>query len=133
VDLYDWLLFLHVLSAFALVAATVCLGAVQLGGGEPVRRVLAAPAVALWNAGGLGVLVFGVWLALHVDAYEVWDGWIIAAIVLWFVGSAAGGPLSRGARDPSAAVAPQRARLLLTVMSVSTLLILIDMVFKPGA
>ena len=133
-SLYDWLLFGHVLSAFALVAATVCLGAVILGGaGEAGRQVLATPAVALWNAGGAGVLVLGIWLAIEVDAYHVWDGWIVAAILLWLVGSAAGGPLTRGARDATAALAPERARLLLGVMSASTVLLLLDMIFKPGA
>ena len=33
--------------------------------------------------GTLGTIVFGVWLAISLDAYKVWDGWVIAAIVLW--------------------------------------------------
>ena len=97
VSLYDWLLFLHVAAAFSLVAGIVAYGVVVLGGaGDVVRGVLAVPALAMWNAGGLGVLVLGIALAVDVDAYDVWDGWILAAIVLWFVASAAGGPLSRG-------------------------------------
>src|SRR5262245_12476941 len=34
-------------------------------------------------AGSLGTIVFGVWLAISHDAYNLWDGWVIAAIVLW--------------------------------------------------
>jgi hypothetical protein len=38
-------------------------------------------------------LGFGIWLAISLDAYHPWDGWIIAAIVLWAV---AGGTGARG-------------------------------------
>jgi hypothetical protein len=134
VSLYDWLLFLHVLAAFSLVAGLSAYGVLVLApGGEPVRRVLGIPAVALWNAGGLGVLVFGIWLALHVDGYELWDGWIIVAIVLWFVASAAGGRLVAAVREGAAPADAGRARVLLLVMGLATLLLLIDMIFKPGA
>jgi hypothetical protein len=134
VSLYEWLLLLHVLAAFLMVAGVVNYAVVVLGGpGGGPRRALGAPALALWNVGGIGVLVLGIWLAIEVDAYEVWDGWIIAAIVLWFVASAAGGPLSRGLRGDPPTVAPERARLLLAIMAVATLVLLVDMIFKPGA
>jgi hypothetical protein len=130
--MYDTLLLLHVLAAFALVAGVVCFAALVLSpAGESARETLATPAIALWNVGGIGVLVLGIWLALDVDAYEIWDGWIVAAIVLWFIASAAGGPLSRGIREGG--LAAGRARLLLGVAAGSTLLLLLDMVFKPGA
>ena len=133
-SLYDWLLFLHVLAAFALVAGLSGYSVMVLAsGGEAVRRVLGPPAVALWNAGGLGVLVFGIWLALHIDGYELWDGWIIAAIVLWFVASAAGGQLGATVREGAALPDARRARLQLAVMGLATLLLLVDMIFKPGA
>ena len=44
----------------------------------------------LWAVGGLGTLVFGIWLAIYVDGYEVWDGWIITAIVLWAIATELG-------------------------------------------
>ena len=133
VSLYDWLLFLHVAAAFALVAGLVSLGVLVLGGGGPaLRRALVAPAVALWNTGGIGVLVLGLGLAIDVDAYQPWDGWILGAIVLWLVASGVGGPLTRGLRDRSA-LAPERARMLFAVAAAATLLLLVDMVFKPGA
>ncbi len=129
-SLYEWLLFLHVLAAFLLVAGLTAYGVVVLGGGgDAARRALEQPALALWNAGGLGVLVFGIWLALNVDGYELWDGWIIAAIVLWLVASGAGGQLSRGVREGT----PDKASMHLAVMSVATLALLIDMIVKPGA
>jgi hypothetical protein len=131
VSLYEWLLFLHVLAAFALVGGVVAYGVVVLaGGGDVVRRTLAVPALALWNAGGVGVLVLGIWLA--IDAYEVWDAWILAAIVLWFIASAAGGPLSRDVREDKA-LDLGAARVRFAVMALATALLLVDMIFKPGA
>jgi hypothetical protein len=128
--MYDWLLFLHVLAAFLLVAGLSAYGVLLLeGGGEVVRRVLARPAGALWNVGGLGVLVFGIWLALYLDAYELWDGWIIAAIVLWLVASGAGGQLERSVREGTFA----GTRRLYVVMALASLALLIDMIWKPGA
>ncbi len=133
-SLYEWLLFLHVLAAFALVAGLAAYGVLVLGGGgDAARRALAPPALALWNAGGLGVLVFGIWLALNVDGYELWDGWILAAIVLWLVASGAGGSLERELGERSAPPQSGRGRLLLAVMALATLALLIDMVYKPGA
>jgi hypothetical protein len=134
VSFYETLLVLHVLAAFALVAGIVCYGVVVLGsGGDAARRALALPALALWNAGGLGVLVLGIWLAIDAEAYEVWDGWILAAIVLWFVASAAAGPLSRGLREGPEALPAGRARVLFAVAAVATAALLTDMIFKPGA
>jgi hypothetical protein len=134
VSLYDWLLFLHVAAAFALVAGIFLYGVVLVGGaGDVARRALAVPALALWNAGGVGVLVLGIALALEVDTYAVWDGWIIAAIVLWFVASAAGGQLSRDVRDVRSPLDIGGGRVRLAVMALATLLLLVDMIYKPGA
>ena len=132
--LYEWLLFLHVFTAFLLVAGLVAYGVLVLSaGGAGARRALGPPALALWNSGGMGVLVFGIWLALDVDGYELWDGWIIAAIVLWLIASAAGGRLARGVREGGAPGGAHPARLLLAVMALATLALLFDMIFKPGA
>ena len=128
--MYDWLLFLHVVAGFMVVAGLAAYGVLVFSGGAAVQRAMAAPAAALWNAGALGVLVFGVWLAIDVDGYELWDGWIIAALVLWLVAGAVGGRLERGLREGDNAVNP---RLLVAVMAVATTLLLLDMIFKPGA
>ncbi|NUT56233.1 MAG: hypothetical protein HOQ03_09650 [Thermoleophilia bacterium] len=133
-SLYDWLLFLHLLAAFLLVAGLVAYGVIAYGRGEAVvSRALAPAAAALWNAGGLGVIVFGVWLALDVDGYELWDAWIIIAIVLWFVGSGAGGRLGAGLREGTPLQAIAGSRAMVTVMAIATLLLLLDMIFKPWA
>ena len=133
-SLYEWLLFLHLLAAFLLVAGLVAYGVMVFGSGDAVvSRTLGPPAMALWNAGGLGVIVFGVWLALEVDGYELWDAWIIAAIVLWFVGSGAGGRLGAVVREGRPVQAIDGSRALVAVMALATLLLLLDMIFKPWA
>jgi hypothetical protein len=134
VSTYEWLLFLHILAAFLLVSGLVGYsGLVLSGGADAVSRSLGPPALALWNAGGLGTLVFGVWLALYVDGYELWDGWIIAALVLWVVGAGAAGRLERAVRDGSSAGGIPGARMMVGVMALATLLLLVVMIFKPGA
>ena len=131
---YEWLLLLHLLAAFLLVAGVVTFGVMVSGSREAVvSRALGPPALALWNAGGLGVIVFGIWLALEVDGYELWDGWVIAAIVLWFVASGAGGRLGAGVREGKPVQSIDRAGAMVTVMAIATLLLLLDMIFKPGA
>ena len=131
---YEWLLFLHLLAAFVLVSGLVAYGVLVLSrGGEAVSRALGAPALALWNAGGLGTLVFGVWLALDIDGYELWDGWIIAALVLWLIGSGAGGQLERAVRSGQPVRGIDGARMKVGVMALATLLLLVVMIFKPGA
>jgi len=159
VSRYDWLLFLHVFSAFALVAAltlyTVLIVSVwnkDVPG--DVARLFSLQRVGdvLVGVGSIGVLVFGIWLAIDVKGYELWDGWIIAALVLWFVMGALGartGKIYNAVRDraralvregenaPSAelrTLVQNRQGLWLHAASVLVvLLLLIDMIFKPGA
>jgi hypothetical protein len=133
-SLYEWLLFFHLLAAFLLAAGVVVYGVLVFSsGGDAASRALGPPALAMWNVGGLGVLVFGVWLALEVDGYELWDGWIIAALVLWFIASAAGGRLGAGVREGGRVQGVDRAGLMVGIMALATVLLLLDMVFKPGA
>ena len=96
-----------------------------------MRAALAPGARAVERAAPPAVLVFGVWLALDVDGYGCWDGWIIAAFVLWLAASAPAGALS-AARAP-ATTASTRALSSVAVMTLATTLLLLDMIFKPGA
>jgi hypothetical protein len=136
--MYDWLLFLHVLSAIALFVTVVVFSAFALGATVD-SRVLAIGNVT-WAVGGLGTIVLGIWLALYLDAYEIWDGWIIAAVVLWAIGTELGRraqvgfqPLaSRGDGDAPSAV-PAQAALMHWLRSVVVLALLVVMIYKPGA
>ena len=139
-DFYDWLLFFHVAAAFALVAALIAYWAAVLataGGDHPAAAAVTRPANVLVVVGSLLTLVFGIWLAIDNDAFEVWDGWIVASIVLWAIGVGTGqrsGVLF--ARAGEAADAPtmrQRAIVLHAVSSAAVLLVLVLMIFKPGA
>ena len=66
---------------------------------------------ALWTLGSVAVLLLGIWLAIYVKGYEVWDGWVIAAIVLWAIAGGVGGKVGgayRSMRRGAAYAAPQR-------------------------
>ena len=149
--MYEWLLFLHVVAAFLTVAGVVVLTALLLAlrradasGGAAVLRGLATVGNVLWNVGGITVLIFGVWLALYVDGYEILDLWIVAAIVLWLIASAAGGPLNRayqaalapagadGGDGGAAGLRGRRAIVLQAVLTASILALLVVMIYKPG-
>jgi uncharacterized membrane protein len=156
---HDWLLFLHVLSAFALVAALVLytvLIAVVWNKDVPtdVARLFRISKVGdvLIAVGSIGVLVFGIWLAIEDDRYKVWDGWVIAALVLWLVMGAFGsrtGKIYNAARDRARSLVRDgnnspNAELRTLVQDRSglwfhtggvivVLLLLIDMIVKPGA
>jgi uncharacterized membrane protein len=159
VSRYDWLLFLHVLSAFAVVGAVVLFTIVIAASWNrelpsDVVRLFQVSRVGdvLIGVGSVGVLVFGIWLAIDVDGYELWDGWIIAAFVLWVVmGAFAGrtGKVINGVRDRARALAAEggdapnaelrslvrdpRGLWLHAATAAAVLLLLIDMIFKPGA
>jgi hypothetical protein len=159
VSLDQWILALHVLSAFALVAALVLFWVMIVAvrrTDTPQGTIRMAPVAKVGNVaagiGGMGTIVFGVWLAFSVGGYDIWDGWIIAAILLWFVATGIGGRTGKeymagmkkaeelqgaGQTGPSeellAINRTQRGLVLHTVASLVTLLILIDMIWKPGA
>src|SRR6476661_3709355 len=99
---YSTLLFLHVTSAFTMVTAAGLFLAIALAQRSERHSAtalrLAPVAGILFPVGGLLAIVFGVWLALHDSQYSLGDGWIIAAIVLWVIGSAIGGRIASGYR-----------------------------------
>jgi hypothetical protein len=134
---YDTLLFLHVLAAFALVVTVVIFSAFVLGA-RGDWRILSVGNV-MWAIGGLGTIVFGVWLAIYVEGYDLLDGWVIAAIVLWVIASGLGGRVQAAfgeafsAREGGVAIAlPSQAVMLHWLRTLAVVLLLIDMVYKPG-
>ena len=155
----DWMLALHVLSAVAFVSGMVLFWVLIVA----VRRIdtpdetlRLGPLAKIGNAAvgiGLGgTIVLGIWLAFSVGGYDIWDGWILAALVLWLIAAELGrrtgaaymeGPrmaqelASAGQTGPNAellAVNRTSTGLLMhTLASVVVVLILIDMIWKPGA
>lgn len=156
---YDWLLFLHLLAAFSVVAAEVLfsfmvLGSRNLDVPSDVARIfrLSRFGEVLVNAGAIGVLVFGIWLAIDVDEYQIWDGWIIAALVLWALFAEVGrrlGKIYNVARDRARALVAEnrnepspelnailRSQTGLVLHAASVVIVLlffVDMIYKPGA
>jgi uncharacterized membrane protein len=157
---YDWLLFFHVASAFALVAALVVYWVIAVAGRNVDRAAdslrffrIARPANVLVIVGTVGTLVFGIWLAIYVDGYELWDGWILAALVLWVIavvtGQRGGVAYAQAQKlaeqwtgegrgdEPSpelqALLQDRRAMWLNIISSLAVVVMIVDMIYKPGA
>jgi hypothetical protein len=154
-----WILALHVLSAFALVGGTIVFWILIVAvrrAATPAETIRMGPvtrvAEALVGLGAFGTIVLGIWLAFSVGGYDIWDGWIVAAIVLWVIAMGLGGRTSaaynRGAdraRELQAAGRTEASAELLalnrtaaglvlqTLTSIALVLVLVDMIFKPGA
>jgi hypothetical protein len=123
----ETLLFFHLLAALLLFVTVVTYTAVALGASATGRTLFVAD--RCWDVGGLGTLVLGIWLALNLDQYEIWDGWILGAIVLWMVATGLGVRARIGADDVSA----ERAPLMHWLRVVAILGLLVLMIWKPGA
>lgn len=158
-SLDDWILALHVLSAFSAVAGIVLFWVLIVA----VRRTdtpqdtigmasLSKVGNAVIGVGMTGTLVLGIWLAFSVGGYDIWDPWIVAAFVLWalagFFGQRTGMAYmegmtkaqelqAAGRTGPDAEVLAlnrtHRGLVLHTAASLIFLLLLVDMIWKPGA
>ena len=158
-SLDQWILALHVLSAFAYVAGMIVFWVLIVA----VRRtdtadgtIRMAPIVKVGTigtgVGAAGTIVFGLWLTFSYGGYNIWDFWIIAALVLWAIAGGLGGQTGKeyqrgmdkakeleaaGQAGPNAELLQinrtQRGLVLHTVASLAVLLIVIDMIWKPGA
>jgi len=112
------------------------------------RRVV--PAIEL--LAGIPSIIFGIWLAFSVGGYNIWDGWIIAALILWFIAAALGRQTGQaymqgmnkaqelraaGETGPNAELLAlnrtQSGVVLHALTTIVVLLILADMIWKPGA
>jgi hypothetical protein len=155
----DWMLALHVLSAFAYVAGIVLFWVLIVA----VRKIDTSagtirmdPIVKVGNAsvgiGGVGTILLGIWLTFRLDGYAIWDVWIIAALVLWALAAAVGQRTgveytkgmtkakeleAAGQGGPSAELLAlnrtSNGVVLHALASAFVLLILLDMIFKPWA
>jgi hypothetical protein len=152
VSFYSWMLALHLLAAFAAAAALVLFSVLVFSG----RRMTSLEETRLlFRLGGVGgplvgagmglALVFGIILALKSSEFEIWNGWIIAAFVLWALAGAVGARTGTyytnvqklaDERNEAEVLARLRAPTgpLLNFATVAFfVLLLLDMVFKPGA
>jgi hypothetical protein len=152
VSFYDWMLALHLLAAFAVASSLVLFSVLVYRGRRMTTldetRLLfrVAPVGGMLIAGGLAIVVaLGVYLAIASDRYEIWNLWVIAAIVLTIafggIGQRSGAyytdvqKLAEEGDEPEVMArlrAPTGATLHVVTV-VLFLLIVLDMVFKPGA
>jgi hypothetical protein len=155
----DWILALHVLSAFAYVAGIVLFWVVVVvvrKTDTPDGTIRMEPVVKIGNAsagiGAGGTIIFGIWLAFSVGGYDIWDPWIVAALVLWVLAAAAGqrtgvaymAGMTKAQELRAAGQEGASAELLAinrtpqgvqmhALFSIIVLLLLIVMIWKPGA
>jgi hypothetical protein len=124
---YHTLLFFHMIAAFLLAVTVVMYSAVALGATSSPRMLFVAD--RCWDVGGLGTLIFGIWLALNLDQYDFFDFWILLALVLWLVATGLGQSVQRrlGGEDMSAVIAMHWIRTIVVIA------LLVTMVWKPGA
>jgi hypothetical protein len=127
VSRYDWLLFLHLIGAFAAVGSVVVFSMLLLGADRVAGTQLTFLARRLWDVGGLLTLVFGIWLA--IDDYSIVDGWILIAFVLWAIAGATGVRIGM----EMGAGGGERVRPLYAAMTIAVLALLVVMIYKPGA
>jgi hypothetical protein len=155
VSFTDWMLALHLIAAFAVASALVLFSVLVYNGRrmttlDQTRTLFrVAPTGNVLITAGLGlVLVFGLILALDSDVFNIWDGWIIAAIILFVafggVGQRSGAyytDVQKLAEAPGGGNeaevlarlrAPTGAMLHFATVALFVL-ILLDMIYKPGA
>jgi hypothetical protein len=159
VSFEDWIFALHLLSAATLVGSLVMswIVFVPLRSADTPAATLSLNRVVMVGAaatafGLVGAIAFGIWLTILRDTFQVWDGWVITAIALWaiatvallraFVESAKPAAKARalvatGENDRSAELAAlnrtSTGLALRALASAATVLIVVDMIWKPGA
>jgi uncharacterized membrane protein len=155
----DWILALHLLSAFAYVAGMIVFWVLIVAvrrTDTPDGTTRMAPVVKIGTigtaVGAVGTIVFGLWLTFSVGGYRIWNFWIIAALVLWAIAGGVGGRTGKeyqrgmdkaleleaaGQTGPNAELLAlnrtQNGVVLHAIASAALLLLLIDMIWKPGA
>ena len=153
----QWLLMFHVTAAFFFVGGSVAAGVLNVLAIRAERPSDTAYLLRLVRVtlpvvfvGTAGTLIFGIWL-WHEDGYGIGAGWIWGALVLWVIANALGGIGGRH-QERSRELAERLAaegdthtdelRTLLTdargnaiswLAGLATLLILVLMIWKPGA
>ena len=155
----DWIFSIHLLFAATLVGSLVMswIVVVSMRTADTPAATLSLHRVALVATGatvvGLaGVITFGIWLVILRTEFHPWDGWVIGAIVLWGIAMFAllrsfveyVKPVEKArelvtsgrtgsSTDIRALNRTSTGLLLRTLASAAIVLIVIDMIWKPGA
>jgi hypothetical protein len=155
----DWIFSFHLLTAATLVGGLVMswIIVVALRSVDAPDATLSLNRVAMIATGAIGVglvgtIGLGIWTAILRPQLHPWHGWAIAAIVLWCIATAA---IARSVVEYAKPVAKARellasgktgpsveltalnrtstGLLLRALASTAVVLIVIDMIYKPGA
>jgi uncharacterized membrane protein len=157
VTTYQWLLMLHVTAAFLFVGGSVAAGILNtmaIRSERPSETAYLLKSIRMTlpviGLGSITALLLGIWL-WHEAGYGIDAWWIWAALVLWVLANALGGRGGRHqekARELAEKLAAEgdtstaEVKALLTdrqglalsyLAGLATLLILILMIWKPGA
>ncbi|MFN8112332.1 MAG: hypothetical protein U0R51_03945 [Solirubrobacterales bacterium] len=129
----DALLFIHVLSAAALVTGLVAFTAIAYGASVELSALRLY--TALWHIGLVGVFLLGIALAIDIDGYEIWDAWVLIAIGLWLVVGGFGDRLPAAYKEAGGPGSTLPAGVFRShwITVVIVLLMLADMIVKPWA
>jgi uncharacterized membrane protein len=136
-DLYETLLFFHVLGAFSLVAGTTAMAPFAFGWGRAALERDGAARLAVMGAilSGIGAvltLVLGLWL-VHKVGYSFFRFWILGALVLWAIAGYSNGEVAGTARKLlKGDDAGRDVRKLWVADALGATLLLVLMVWKPG-
>jgi hypothetical protein len=159
VSFEDWIFAVHLLFAATLVGSLVMtwIVVVAMYRVDTADATLGLSRVSMVGSAGIviglvGAISLGIWLAILRDAFHPWDGWVIAAIVLWVIATIAvlrsfveyAKPvekartlLAAGESGPNSELAAlnrtSTGLLLRALASAAVVLIVIDMIWKPGA
>ncbi|HZT92038.1 MAG TPA: DUF2269 family protein [Gaiellaceae bacterium] len=153
---FDWLMMFHITGAFLLVGGAVAAGVLNTLALRAQRPSEAALYLRLVRrtlppifAGTILTLVFGLWLVANRSNVKLGSFWVVAALVLWVVLNALGGMGGRhqekarelaerlgAAGDTSndeltALLHDRRGNALSWLAGAATLLLLVDMIWKP--
>lgn len=155
----DWIFSFHLLFAATLVGGLVMswIVVVVLRSVDAAGTTLSLNRVAIVGAaaivlGLMGTIALGIWVAILRPQFHPWDGWVIGAIVLWAVATAAvlrsfveyrkpatkaRELIASGMTGPSSELSTlnrtSTGLLLRALASAAVVLIVIDMIYKPGA
>ena len=155
---YQWALFFHLLSAVMLASGALTyhlLLLVLLKRDRPseIATLFGNAKIAQFGiqAGAAGTIVFGIWLAFIGEPDYGFDAWVIAAIVLWVAANglgAVGGKIYENGQKLAARLAAEgdapspeltavvrspKAAALTWASTILIVVILVLMVWKPGA
>jgi hypothetical protein len=155
----DWIFSIHLLFAATLVGGlvmswivVVALRSVDRADETLGLNRVAGVGIVCIVLGLLGTIAIGLWVAVLRTEFHPWDGWVIGAIVLWAIATAAvlrsfveyrkSGTKARqlvashapGPNTELMALNRTTTGLLLRALaSAAVVLIVIDMIYKPGA